>query len=500
MIDTVRSKLFASATVLLSLACCDDGAVPSFARQTGMDCTTCHMSWLELTNIGRRFKLGGYQLMKQMDDDAGRPLVTFRFDTPPPLIPLAGALQLGITQTARTKTPGTVTPNNANVAGGFGTDFPSQNEFVLQQMSLFLNGKIIDHVGCFCQFTYNSVGTTTSIDNFEIRAADTRVFNNFVDKRFEVIYGLSLNDNPGMSDVWNTTPVFGWPYVGSQVNVAPIAAPIINQTLQTSAGGLTAYTLLDRTLYLEAGAYHQTDGAISFLHLNVPQGGRYQVDGLAPYYRFAIQHDWDKGHQSIEFGTFGLQPKVWKPATAGNTIDAYGPSDEYFDRGYDAQYQYIYDKHRLSVMFTLEDEDQHYRNGTPDFGQGAANARDHLSYINTKVSYYYKKWYGGTLAFQRTTGSPDAGLYAPAFNDATISGGGASAVNGSHSGSPDTTAYIGELDYLFSTSGAQDHRKSRIILQYTAYKEFNGAGNNYANNGRNASDNNYWWLGLWLMY
>ena len=475
-------------------------AVPSFARQTGMDCTTCHMSWLELTNVGRRFKMGGYQLMKQMDDDAVRPLVTFRFDTPPPLIPIAGALQFGETRTAKTNTPGTVTPNNTNISGGFGTDFPSQNEFVLQQMSLFINGKLFDHVGCFCQFTYNSGGTTTTIDNFEIRAADTRTFNNFLDKRFEVIYGLSLNDSPGMSDTFNTTPVFGWPYVSSQVAVQPLAAPIINQTLQTSAGGLSAYTLLDRTLYLEGGFYHQTDGLISFLHLNVPQGSRYQIDGLAPYYRLALQHDWDKGHQSIMIGTFGLQPKVWKPDAFGATVQAYGPSDQYIDRAYDAQYQYIYDKHRLSVMFTLEDESQRYNNATADFGQGAANTRDHLTYINTKVSYYYKKWYGGTLAYQKTTGSPDAGLYGPAFNDMTITGGSASAVNGSHTGSPDTTAWIGELDYLFSTSGAQDHRKSRIILQYTDYTQFNGSGSNYANNGRNAKDNNFWWLGLWLMY
>lgn len=497
---SIRGAAAVAAAGILSLTLTDAKAVPSFARQTGMDCTTCHMSWLELTNVGRRFKLGGYQLMKQMDDDAVRPLVSFRYDTPPPVIPLAGALQLGITQTARTNTPGTVTANKANVPGGSGTDFPSQNEFVLQQASVFFNGKIVDHVGCFCQFTYNSQGTTTTIDNFEVRAADTRIFDNFIDKRFEVIYGASLNDNPGMSDVWNTTPVFGWPYIGSQVSVNPLAAPIINQTLAESAGGLTAYTLLDRTLYLEAGAYHQTDGAISFLHLNIPQGARYQIDGLAPYYRVAVQHDWDRGHQSVEFGSFGLQPRVWKPSAGGNTLQAYGPADDYIDVGYDAQYQYIYDKHRLSVMFTLEDEKQHYANETSDFGQGSANPRDHLSYISTKLSYYYKKWYGGTLAFQHTTGSPDAGLYAPAFNDATITGGTASAVYGSHTGSPDTTAYIGELDYLFSTSGAQDHRKSRIILQYWAYTEFNGAGNDYANNGRNASDNNYWWLGLWLMY
>lgn len=39
----------------------------------------------------------------------------------------------------------------------------------------------------------------------------------------------------------------------------------------------------------------------------------------------------------------------------------------------------IHDKHRLCVMFTLELEDRHCRNGTPDCGRGAANAREHLT-------------------------------------------------------------------------------------------------------------------------
>ena len=178
-------------------------------------------------------------------------------------------------------------------------------------------------------------------------------------------------------------------------------------------------------------------------------------------------------------------------------MDAVGPSDYYIDRGYDAQYQYVFDKHRFSWMATLIDEDQRYNGGL--FGASSVNQRNRLSFINTKVSYYYKKWYGASFGFQKTTGTPDSVLYSPAGNDATTPGG-ASAVLGSHIGSPDTTAYIGELNYLFSTSGAQDHRKSRVVLQYTAYTQFNGASSNYANNGRNASDNNYWWLGLWLMY
>ena len=43
-------------------------AVPSYARQTGMACSTCHTVFPELTPFGREFKLNGYVLdnMKQV--------------------------------------------------------------------------------------------------------------------------------------------------------------------------------------------------------------------------------------------------------------------------------------------------------------------------------------------------------------------------------------------------------------------------------------------------
>src|SRR5579863_2161951 len=35
-------------------------AIPSFARQTGQPCSTCHTAFPELTPYGRQFKLSGY--------------------------------------------------------------------------------------------------------------------------------------------------------------------------------------------------------------------------------------------------------------------------------------------------------------------------------------------------------------------------------------------------------------------------------------------------------
>ncbi|MGE5174718.1 MAG: hypothetical protein ACM3MD_12910, partial [Betaproteobacteria bacterium] len=37
-------------------------AVPSFARQAGMECSACHTVFLELTPFGRSFKVRGYTM------------------------------------------------------------------------------------------------------------------------------------------------------------------------------------------------------------------------------------------------------------------------------------------------------------------------------------------------------------------------------------------------------------------------------------------------------
>src|SRR6266851_4401663 len=48
-----------TATLILS-TCRDSRAVPSYSRQTGMPCATCHFTPPELTPFGRKFKLDGY--------------------------------------------------------------------------------------------------------------------------------------------------------------------------------------------------------------------------------------------------------------------------------------------------------------------------------------------------------------------------------------------------------------------------------------------------------
>ena len=58
--------------------------------------------------------------------------------------------------------------------------------------------------------------------------------------------------------------------------------------------------------------------------------------------------------------------------------------------------------------------------------------------------------------------------------------------------SPSRHGVVLEIDWL-------PRRDLRLALQYTAYREFNGAASNYVGFGRNAHDNNTLYFVAWLM-
>src|SRR5580692_11921431 len=65
---TIVGTLFA-LFISLFLQVPTASAIPSYARQTGFPCKSCHFTPPELTPLGRTFKLNGYTM-------AGKPTVT----------------------------------------------------------------------------------------------------------------------------------------------------------------------------------------------------------------------------------------------------------------------------------------------------------------------------------------------------------------------------------------------------------------------------------------
>ena len=87
-------------------------------------------------------------------------------------------------------------------------------------------------MGVFYQWTYDNLATTadgtlgghSSIDNTDIRAAYKYAPVNA--EIPEWIVGLTLNNNPTMSDLWNSTPAWGFPFTSSPLAPTPAAATI----------------------------------------------------------------------------------------------------------------------------------------------------------------------------------------------------------------------------------------------------------------------------------
>src|SRR5438552_387639 len=433
-------------------------AVPSFARQTGFECVRCHLSWPELTPLGRAFKLGGYTLIKESKDNKEeRPWFPTQADGPPPKLPVAAMLQLSGTNTRST-------------AGADPDQFPRNNAATLQQFSLFYAGRITDLFGAFVQWSYDGIEHHSAIDNVDLRFA-----KNFARGDLDLAYGLSLNNNPTVSDIYNTTPAWAFPFASSSVAVAPNAATLIDGGLGQQVVGLGAYAMVNQTLYAEIAPYRTADGAFSIFRAGTDKTTDAVLKGTAPYWRLALQHAWNEGTHSMMIGTYGIDARKFP-----DSLDPTGPTDRFLDTGIDAQYQYITDRHRFSAQLNWVREKQ-----TLDatFGAGAAsNPSDTLKTFRGKLTYYYDRQYGATLAYFRTWGNSDDALYNTG-----------EPVTGSANGSPNTSGYIVELDWL-------PRRDIRLALQYTGYRTFNGASTNYDGFGRNARDNDTLYLVGWLMF
>jgi len=138
-----------------------------------------------------------------------------------------------------------------------------------------------------------------------------------------VVYGLTLNNNPTIQDLWNTTPGWGFPFIGSEAAPAPAASTMIDGGLSQNVLGLGTYALFGDLIYAEFDVYRSApQGAAA------PSDATGAIKGVAPYWRVALQKDWD--NQSAMIGTFGMRTSLY-PGTLS------GPRDTYSDIGIDAQ-------------------------------------------------------------------------------------------------------------------------------------------------------------------
>lgn len=472
--------------VWLGLTPFDAQALPAFARQTGQNCVSCHAGgqFPELTPYGRMFKLTGYTI--------GARALPFSV--------------MGVVNYAKI--------SDISKSDDPAADFQKNGTPAFSSGSLFIAGKLTDNIGLFSQITYdNYAGQNANgdffghsqADNFDLRYADR-----FVDAHRDLIVGVSLNNNPSLSDPWNTAAAW-MQYVPaaslSSHQFADANTPFPGFGSGGNIAGVSAYLLWNQTLYAELGTYKTANQALSFMSAGIDDASKTKLSGSNnPYWRLAFTHEW--GPHNVMLGTSGMIAHVYD--TGSDTSDD-GNLGLYRNTGIDAQYQYLLDPHTVTAQLVYMRQVQTYSANalagataaeTYVLADGvtpvdAANPSDTTNVLRAKLSYVYQAKYGGSLALFNKTGTRNTLNQTAGLDPVACVGAVCNAtsvrVTGNLTGNPATSGVTYEAFWIPT-------QNIRLGAQYTAYSKFNGASDNYDGFGRNAKDNNTLFGYLWFAY
>jgi hypothetical protein len=328
-----------------------------------------------------------------------------------------------------------------------------------QDISLFLSGAWTTHMGSFIQVTYDTQDDHFTMDNTDIRYARLTKLGGK-----EFVFGIDLNNNPTVEDLWNTTPAWRYPWIADNWAPTPNASPLIDGGLGQDVGGIGVYGMWNNHLYLDAALYRSA-------HVGAAQpftGGDTNIRGLAPYWRLAWQQL--TGKTQYEFGTYGMHVRSTPGAITGPDGSTLSPQDSFTDWAVDTQIdRTMFRTDVLSFRATFIHENNDLL-GTLA-AEGAAQGSHHLNTVMANAEYHIGNKYTGTFGWFNTTGTSDLGLYP------------SGAVSGNFNGDPRGSGYIANVTYW-------PWQNLMLGAQYTGYTRFNGAANNYDSFGRNANSNN----------
>jgi hypothetical protein len=428
-------------------------AVPAFAQQTGRNCAACHVGGFgpQLTPFGRQFKIGGYTLRLQKS------------------IPVSA---MAVASYVHTKRAQEEPPTE---------DSKTNNNTSFDQGSIFLAGGMGSHLGGFGQFTYSGADEAWSWDNLDLRVVNA---GKLAGK--DMVYGLTVNNNPTITDPWNTLSGWGYPYTGSDFAPGPDIAPLISGAFAQEALGVTGYAWIDSKFYLEAGGYGTPSrGTLRFVGADPDDPGK--IHGIAPYGRAAVQTE--VGGGTFEVGAFALNAALF-PGRDRSTE----ASDRYTDLGLDTSWtrplksgtltfnaRYTHEKQSLDATCLLGMAD-----GSIDHGPLSGCANNTLDEVRADASYYWHNLIGVTVSPFTLTGSSNPSIYPDYRTFKPNSSGVEFQIDGTPWGNGKSP-----LGLRFNM---------RVGAQYTLYTRFNGARSDYDNSGRSAAANNTLRLFTWVAF
>lgn len=440
--------------------------MPSFARQTGQPCATCHNgAFPQLTPYGRQFKLNGYTAggTRCRDSVAADPT---------PQIPIS--VMLVPTYTHTQKDLAELPTNRDGEPNGLKTN----NNVMVQDWIVGYDGQIYCQLGAMIQAAYDRAEEV-----FALEMADIRYANRTQVGGIDLIYGLDVNNNPTLEDPWNTTPAWRIPGMGSVTSAfAPeTPAPLIDM-LDAMVAGAGGYVFANNMFYAAVSAYNTLDkDLLQALGEGPPM---FAFDGAAPYWRLAVEKTWDV--YSLMLGTFGITANVIPD------VMMVSPADQITDVGWDAQFQYLSDLHFFTARVSYIYEWQKLYGSV--FNGMAANLKNHLAQFNASLTYSYDARWSVTLGYFNTTGSTDLGFDADGMPFSYFE---------TANGSPNTSGEVIDIGYSPWSHGGPSFwpwLNTRFGAQYWHYDKLNGASTNYDGMGRNARDDNTVLLYSWTAF
>lgn len=410
-------------------------AVPLFARQTQVNCGSCHAPPPSLTKFGRRFKQNGYVLESSKERPFPVSLVAF-------------------STYSKTKEDLLVAP---------GPDADLNDNATLQQFSLSTGGRITDNTGAYLQLTYEGLRDQVSLGTVEIRT----VKNTYVNDR-NVLFSAAINNSPSYQDPWNSNGIRFWPYFRFEHEPLSTHRPILDGELARRVMGVSGTAFIDDSLHMELALYSGLSENLQY-DLGLYEPNYLKLDDTGVYARVAKEVP--MGMASLTAGVTIFSGEIEK--SAGR------PSDRISDVALDVFYQSNKGPHdvNLSAGLLYESLDT----ATSRRLGFASEKSSNLTRFTTSAQYLYQKTWGIGVGYTRLAGTADA-LYF-----------------GTGNGKPDTSTFrfdafwnpISRKPFKFYPLG-----RTRLGIEYVMYRQFNGRAGNYNGFGRDAGDNNtfsfYW--------
>lgn len=411
-------------------------AVPSFAAQTGQPCAACHVGSFgpQLKQFGRDFKLYGYTATDNQPRAQWIPPITVM-------------------------TMNSFTHTNADQPQGAVQHVGPNDNFTLDELDVLFAGRILPHLGAYVELTYDGAAGNFGWNNSDIRfAREGSLFGE------DMVWGVTANNSPTVSDIWNSTPTWGFPFVHSPAVSGPVASTLIDGGLSFRTVGVGAYMMWNDLVYIEADGYKGLGNDVRRA-FGADRGDT--MDGVSPYWRLALQQSFDDDRHYAQIGTYGIHAEMFPGG------DHSAGTDRFTDIAFDANYQWVPDPKKavsdvLSAHTTFIREEQDL-----DASAAAGTSRHNvLETFRADATYSFGAEFTPMVQYFQTRGT----------NNASTPWG----------GSPNTTGFVFEFDYTpwGRPDAPVNWANARIGLQYTAYTDFNGS-------SAHASDHNVFMINLW---